>query len=114
MLEETFSGGSSSNRVSISGSLTNLGHVVENKTFEVGNPTQTTLENNDDSETNDEIHPSMGFMRHTAQRRSTPLARGGSAHDDLDAVAMKKRLQVLATIEHGRSNQRPGENEKGT
>jgi hypothetical protein len=91
MLEEAFSGGST-NRESMAGSLTNLIHVIENK----------STSNNGDSNSVDELKPSTGFTRHCLHRRSAPLAQGGSTNDDVDAVAMKKRLEIIAIIEQER------------
>jgi hypothetical protein len=95
ILEEAFSGGST-NRESMAGSSTNLIHVIDNKS------SSQNADQNADSNTAGELKPSTGFTRHCLRGRNTPVAHEGSTKDDLDAVAMKKRLEILAIIERER------------
>lgn len=99
MLEETFNG--LSTRESLEGSLKNLINVVEDSS--TGRDDSTHPSSNKEAGSVDDAKPSLGFMRQRQMHRG--LNGGASPQDDLGMTVMKKRLQVLASIEASKQQQ---------
>eukprot|EP00804_Cyclotella_cryptica_P006311 CCRYP_010166-RA/>CCRYP_010166-RA protein AED:0.04 eAED:0.04 QI:0/-1/0/1/-1/1/1/0/1027 len=125
MLEEAFS--KSSGRESLAGSLRSLKHAVEKEAYigndrlEEGNyqksetcPHKPPPEDDSVCGTIIEMKPSLGFMRHNHTRYGTydhGNDHGDTSQNDLELEVMKKRSEVLASIELCRSKLNRNRNE---
>ena len=102
ILEEAFSG---SSRDGLSSSLKNLMNGVQNESNEQNEFSLTSSIDNNASDVEDEVRPSLGFMRH--MHNSSGIHSNVSrttSQAELEMEVRKKRMEVLATIEKSKQH----------